>query len=29
VKTKINVNTTKIFLTELQRLIVVKVKLNC
>ena len=29
VKTKVNINTTKIFLIELQRSIVVKVKLNC
>ena len=28
-KTKVNINTTKIFLIELQRSIVVKVKLNC
>ena len=29
VKTKTKVNTTKIFLIELQRLVVVKVELNC
>ena len=28
-KTKVNINATKIFLIELQRSIVVKVKLNC